>query len=114
MTEAEWYDHDPPWELRKVPSVTSPRKLRLFMAGSVRVTGLAPKSQYQLSLIELVEEYADGRGTKSSLMKARSTLRGKKPVTPSGWSGVDYLLWCSLNPDVCSGLIRFEGAWMWA
>ncbi len=113
MTDAEWYEHDPPWMLLKV-AASRARKARLFMAGSVRTTGAAPMSPQLVRSIELAEEYADGRGTKSALTKARASLRGTKPVYPHGWRGTDYLLWCALNPDWGSGLIRFEGAWMWA
>jgi hypothetical protein len=114
MTDAEMYDRDPPWVLQKVAATTSPRRVRLFMSGSIRATGSAPKTRVQLSALDLIEEFADGRGTKSALNKARSALRGKKPVYPDGWGGTDYLLWCALNTGAVEGLSRFQAAWAWA
>jgi hypothetical protein len=118
MNDAERYDEDPEWMLYTIAAMTTPRKLRLLMCGLLRRCDPGWTRLPHRELIELVEEAADGRASRASLLKARSTLRGKgKRVyggISSGWSGIDYLLWCSASPNVLAGLTKYQGSWCWA
>jgi hypothetical protein len=118
MNDAEMYDDIPEWMLYNVARMTTPRKLRLLMCGLLRRCDPGWTRLPHRDLIELVEEVADGVASRASLLKIRSTLRGKgKPVyggVSSGWTGIDYLLWCSASPNIIAGVMKYNGAWFWA
>lgn len=97
MTEAEWLACTDPVEmLEAMPGTTSARKLRLFACACCRHFCAWIDDEQFLQAVETADRFADGRGTKAALKRARQSVRAVRHRLPTeqGKASVEWVaLW---------------------
>jgi hypothetical protein len=87
MTEAEWLSAtDSTVMLEFLRGRASDRKLRLFAVSCVRCVLPPAPDEDMLAVLGVVEQVAEGGGTKHDLARARASLKVSHPERAARWS----------------------------